>query len=41
MSTGSKVPGGASSTLNSMVNRWLGVSGAGESGLASWLTVRG
>ena len=41
MSAGSKVPGGASSTLDFMVNRWLGVSGAGESGSASWLTVRG
>ena len=38
MSAGSKVPGGASSTLDFMVNRWLGVSGAGESGSASYFT---
>ena len=41
MSAGSKVPGGASSTLDFMVNRLLRVSGFGESGSASWLTVRG
>ena len=41
MSPGSKVPGGASSTLDFMINRWLGVSGVGESRSASWLTVRG
>ena len=29
---------GASSTLDFMVNRWLGVSGAGESGSASYFT---
>ena len=41
MSAGSKVPGGASSTLDFMVNRWLGISGAAKSGSASWLMVRG
>ena len=40
-SVGSELPGGASSTLDFMVNRWLGVIGARESGSASWLMVRG
>ena len=40
-SAGFKLPRTASSTLDFMVNRWLGVRGASESRSESWLMVRG
>ena len=41
ISAGSNFPGGDSRTLDFIAGRWLGVSGSGESGSVSWLTVRG
>ena len=40
-SAGWKAPGGLRTTLDFKVSKWLGVRGLGQSGSASWLTVRG
>ena len=41
MSAGWKAPGGARTTFDFIVKRWLGVSGLTESGSVSWVTVKG
>ena len=41
MSAGWKAPGGARTTFDFIVKRWLGVSGLAESGSVSWVTKNG